>query len=339
MLLNNFFLNDLGTAKYLLFLIICLIIFSFVSYFTNIIFIKLNILDFPNKRKSHLKPVPISGGTILTVTSTLIYFFLTTKIDFAFYSNIIFISFIFYIFGLIDDLKNPRTSVKTLIIILILIISLLRFDDFVVSEIRFNYFFGLNLSLGYLSIPFTLFCIFMFFNALNYADGKNGICISYSIFVLFFISIINSNISIYEQLIILSLVVLLIFNLKNSLFLGNNGVNFLSVFLSLLIIKTYNLGNNNFFCDEILLLMFLPGLDAARVTILRIYKKISPVTPDKRHFHHYLSIYVNDKYIWIIYLILASIPIVILKISEEFLISILFPTILYSFLIFKSFKH
>ena len=45
-------------------------------------------------------------------------------------------------------------------------------------------------------------------------------------------------------------------------------VNFLSIFISLLIIKSYNLNEITIFCDEILLLMLIPGLDAARVTYI-----------------------------------------------------------------------
>ena len=57
----------------------------------------------------------------------------------------------------------------------------------------------------------------MFFNALNYADGKNGICISYSIFLLFFISSINFDQKIFNHSLIFTLILLLIFNLKNKL--------------------------------------------------------------------------------------------------------------------------
>ena len=71
---------------------------------------------------------------------------------------------------------------------------------------------------------------------------------------------------------IITLAILLIFNVRNKLFLGNNGVNFLSIFLSLLIIKIYNVDNNNIYCDEIFLLMLIPGIDASRVTLQRIYK-------------------------------------------------------------------
>ena len=69
--------------------------------------------------------------------------------------------------------------------------------------------------------------------------------------------------------------------LNNKLFLGNSGVNFISIFISLLIIKSYNTQNINLYCDEIFLLFYIPGLDAARVTITRALNKTSPFSPDK----------------------------------------------------------
>ncbi len=342
-MISEYFYNNMSLEKYILLLISFGFILLVISHLTNIFFIKFNILDFPNERKIHKKPIPNSGGTILIVSIFLFYIILNSifKINLYFYTNIIIISLIFYILGLIDDLKSPRTVIKIFLIFIILILSLLQFSELVVSELRFNYIYEQSISLGYLAIPFTIFCVFMFFNALNYSDGKNGICISYSIFLMIFLSLINSDYDndFFNHFIILSLLIILIYNLSNKLFLGNSGVNFISIFLSLLIIKIYNFDKNILFCDEIFLLMLIPGVDAARVTILRIYKKISPFSPDRNHLHHYLSKFINNNYIWVIYLFLSSLPIIVLYISSNFLIAVFIPIIIYTLLIFKSFNY
>tara|TARA_Y100000588_G_C13677841_1_gene679049 strand:- start:142 stop:618 length:477 start_codon:yes stop_codon:yes gene_type:complete len=133
------------------------------------------------------------------------------------------------------------------------------------------------------------------------------------------------------------LIIVLYFNLKNKLFLGNSGVNFLSIFISLLIIKSYNTQNISFFCDEIFLLLFIPGIDAARVTIYRALKKKSPFSPDKTHLHHYLEKYINDNFIWLFYLLISILPILFLKLTQSFFISILLSGILYLILFNKFF--
>ena len=341
MSLNNFFLFNMDLEKYFIFLILYVIILFSISYIINILFIRYKLLDIPNERKSHIKPTPISGGTILVISTIFAYLFLKyiTKMNLDFYDNLVFISIIFFLLGLFDDIKNPKAVVKIFLILILLFISLLKYNSLIINELRFLHLANLNITLGYFSIPFTIFCIFMFFNALNYSDGKNGISISYSIFILIFISLLNDNIKIFLFSLILSLLVVLFLNLKDKLFLGNNGVNFLSIFLSFFIIKTYNLNQNNFFCDEIFLLMLIPGLDASRVTVLRIYKKISPFAPDKRHLHHYLSKFISNDYIWFFYLLLCTMPIVIEKISSNFSVALAVPIIIYIFLILRFSKQ
>ena len=56
----------------------------------------------------------------------------------------------------------------------------------------------------------------------------------------------------------------------------------MSCVLFLLFIKTYI--DRNLYFDEIILIVFLPTIDAARITIERIMKGTSPFNSDKNHF-------------------------------------------------------
>ena len=341
MLFNNLISPNFYDNKYLYLLIFSIIFIPLLTTFINTQCKKFNLLDVPNERKNHKFPTPISGGIIILI-SLFIFYFLLQNILFIklyFFLDILLISTIFFFIGAYDDKKNPKTILKINLILILLLSLTVVFDDFVVQELRFKYFFQDGITLKYLSIPFTIFCIFMFFNALNYADGKNGVCITYVIFVIIFLSSIQGDFKEFYFLNILTLIILLFYNLRDKLFLGNNGVNLLSIYLSLIIIKTYNLKSFDFYCDEIFLLMLIPGIDATRVTVQRIYKKISPVKPDKKHLHHYLSILVQDKFVWILYLLLSSSPIILLNYSENFLLSILLPLLIYFFVIFKVTKN
>ena len=175
-MISEYFYNNMSLEKYILLLISLTFILLIISHLINIFFIRFNILDFPNDRKIHKKPIPISGGTILILSILLFYIILggIFKINLYFYINIIIISVIFYILGLIDDLKSPRTVIKIFLIFIILILSLLQFNELVVSELRFNYIYERNISLGYFAIPFTIFCVnffklfFNFFKILSF---------------------------------------------------------------------------------------------------------------------------------------------------------------------------
>ena len=178
------------------------------------------------------------------------------------------------IIGFIDDIKILNTNLKVGIIIVLIFLAILYSEHFLIQKLNFHYIFNKTFILEILAIPFTIFCIFILFNTLNFADGKNGIAISLSIFwFIYLLFKFNSNIFIIVE-ILLVLLILLFFNLKNRFFLGNSGVNFLSIFLSLVIIKSYNI-QNILFCDEIFLLLLIPGIDAARVIIVRSLNKKS----------------------------------------------------------------
>ena len=337
--LTSIFLRDIELDKFIIFTLIGFIVILILIFFSNKICLKFNILDYPNKRKSHLKPISLSGGIVIFL-SLLIFCIISIKTNIFkinFYIDIIVYSSIFFIFGLYDDLKQPKTIYKVLLIIVFILSILFYSEVFILNDLQFKHLKFLNTNLTYLSIPFTVFCIFMFFNALNYSDGKNGISISYSVFLsLYFIFYSKIEITLFLYFILI-LITLLTFNLKNKLFLGNNGINFISIFLSLYLIKSYNSNLIEIYCDEILLLMYLPGLDAARVTITRIINKISPFKPDRIHFHHKLEFYFSDNYIWILNLIIGVSPIFILKITNNFYLSFILSTLIYIIFLARKF--
>ena len=83
-------------------------------------------------------------------------------------------------------------------------------------------------------------------------------------------------------------------NAKKNIFLGDSGTYFVGLIISLYFIKSYNL-NLNILCDEILVIMLLPGLEMARLFIERILNKKNPLLADRNHFHHLLLRYFENK--------------------------------------------
>ena len=56
--------------------------------------------------------------------------------------------------------------------------------------------------------------------------------------------------------------------------------------ISYIIIKEYNYHGSKIFCEEIFLLMLIPGIDMLRLFAIRIIKGKSPFLPDNQHLHH-----------------------------------------------------
>lgn len=259
----------------------------------------ININDIPNnKRKIHLHPIPLLGGTLIifNLIITFFYFFLFEErllIDHLYYQNSIksFIVFIFvftslFLTGIIDD-KFTLSPIKRLFIITFLIYILCATDYLlIVDNLKFS-FLNLNLEFKQLSKIFTILCFIIFIISMNMFDGINLQSFLFYLinFTTLLIMLNNFNLIIFS--ILLSLVFFGYLNYKNKCFLGDSGSYLLSFFLGYYLIKLYNT-NEILYSDYIVNFLFLPIIDSIRVIIKRTMKKKSIFLPDNFHIHHRL---------------------------------------------------
>ncbi len=268
----------------------------------------LKIMDIPDSiRKVHSKPVPSIGGFIIFpyLITSLIYQNYLTEISLKQLLLWLFLLIFFFIIGFVDDRHHLSAKIKTFFLLSCLLIVLPLDKSLTISALVFQgieYIIVLNQA----SLFFSVFCIFFLYNALNFSDGLNGIAIGLCIYWIISIIIITGSSNVFYLAIAISLFIVLLPNLLSKIFIGNSGVNLLSILFSLLFI---NLLNNNFILfDQIILLVFLPSLDMIRITIERILDNKSPAEPDQKHFHHFLLKISSAKYVFIPYLAFAIVP-------------------------------
>ena len=301
--------------------------------YRNKISILFGIMDFPdNSRKSHLSPIPCIGGLIIFpyISASLIalYFISFIKIKILLIWLFIFTSF--FITGFLDDRIHLNAKTKTFILLFVLFIVLPLDKSLIIEYLIFkDVKYPILLNQG--SLFFTIFCIYFFYNSLNFSDGLNGISISLSLYFLITIIIERNEFNIFYFSLLLGLLVVLLPNLLSKIFIGNSGVSFLASVIFLLLIDSYK--NGYLLFDEIILIVFLPTVDAVRITLERITKGYSPFTSDKNHFHHLLTKIFNKKYVFIPYLIFAILPYLCSKIGVISYLSFIIFTIIY-FLVF-----
>ena len=270
-------------------------IISIISILFSIyVYKKLRILDFPNKRKVHLKPIPLSGGFaffIIISLSTFYYFYAIEA-----YSSIIFFFYLvaisLFFLGLIDDLYqiNAQKRLITTTIIYLVFFTQDVFnqnDNFFLINFVHLELTNQTLHLNYIqSLILTIFCILCFQNAINMIDGLNGlssmIMIIINSFIIYYSK--NSNFIEINYILIVFLFVYFLFNLKSKLFLGESGIYLLTFVTSLLIIFSYKRGF--LLLDQIILLLLIPGLDMIRVSLFRLRNRVKISKPDKNHIHH-----------------------------------------------------
>ena len=189
-----------------------------------------------------------------------------------------------------------------------------------------------TLNIFSFSIFFVVFCLVVFLNAANMFDGINLQCSSYFLFLNIYLQLILEFDS-FLTLLMIGLIFFMILNAKNKSYLGDSGVYLMATIYALIIIKLYNKGY--LFCDQILLMMLIPGLDMIRLTFLRVFKGTHPFKADNNHIHHLLASKFNEFKVFLITFFLIVIPNFLGFLLNKYTIFILISLLIYFYMIIK----
>ena len=271
----------------------------------------LGLVDIPNKEKIHNNPTPLIGAF-----SSVIFFLIANS--FILYQNfdkdlmlLLSTSLAFFFIGLIDDRFNLVAYKKFLITILILLIFLFYSEKLLVTQL-YSSFLDRYYNLGRLSLFFTILCILLLSNALNLADGINGLASGIATIWMFLITLYTS--SDYSNIYFLISILMLVntyFIYQGKYFLGDCGSLFFGSAISLLLIFNYNeiMPQRTIPLETIFIFFMVPGLDMFRLFLFRIAKKKNPFARDLNHLHHYLLKVLKLPKVLIIYFSLISLSI------------------------------
>jgi UDP-GlcNAc:undecaprenyl-phosphate GlcNAc-1-phosphate transferase len=312
----------------------------YIVYILNLVLL---IIFFNNSKKISKKfslfkktndNTPIVGGLGIYsyfILNTLSLYFFENKIISNNLSILILISSIFFI-GLIDDIFNLSYKLRLLLIFLVIFIFLNFNNEFIVKQL---YFETINKTfiISNFSYFLTPFFILLLINSLNMADGINGN--SGLIFLCYFMIIFshNSQLNAFLFIIVVSIIIFLFFNFKNLLYIGDSGIYFISIFVSLYLIDSYNQNLSNLSCEKIFLLLMIPGIDMFRLFCIRIYNKKNPFKGDLNHLHHILIKRFNLIYSLVIYTSLILWPFIILIFFNTNIFYLIFTNLVFYFLL------
>ena len=319
-----------------------LIFIIFLKKISNIF----NLYDYPNFRKKHENPTALLGGVLLflSILNLILFSFILennilNKFGFANENDQLFFisSFIIFLIGIYDDKKGLTANLKLFIIALLVVVLLVMDQDLNISNLNFL-FLEKSISFSKFTIPFTVLCFVIFINAFNMFDGIDLQASLYS-FILLIILIFKSQFYLLGIYLFLQICFIVYLNYKKKIFLGDNGSLLLAFIFSYLIIKSYNYQNNNFYADEIFLIMLFPGLDMIRLTFLRLFNKKHPFKPDNEHIHHYLMKKFNLIKTNLLIQSSIVIPLLFYYVTNLIIVSILIKIILYLSLIYVSKKN
>ena len=256
---------------------------------------RLGLLDFPDPaggRKLHARVTPLVGGLVLVLTAAAAV--LAMLLIFPTVPRRMLLWFLFTVTGLflvgaMDDRIGLTARTRLAVASGFLLAAIAQVPDFSVSFLLFAGQQDLFLLPGLLGLGFSLLCFVGLLNAVNMADGKNGLVIGQA---LIWSAILMLRLPVHMLPLMAAiagaLLVLFVFNMKGRLFLGDNGSYGLSAMFGLLAIYAWNHGFADIHADDIALIFAIPVFDTLRLIIFRVWQGKSPFTPGRDHLHHYL---------------------------------------------------
>lgn len=254
---------------------------------------RIGLLDHPGGRKDHAAPTPVTGGLAIAL-GTMIPALLLSEVT-PQLLGLGLAAAVLIITGVIDDLKDLRWQYRILAQVVAALCIVLVGD---VKVEAIGPVFGLGqMALGSLSIPFTVLATVGLINALNMADGLDGLAGSMALCALVMLiagSIYSGNAELTHGLTVLAgaLAGFLALNMRTPwrkrayVFLGNSG----SAYLGLVIAwAAFRLTQNPDHPVTPVLAPFLiapPVIDCLVLIVKRIRQGRSPFAADRTHAHH-----------------------------------------------------
>lgn len=279
---------------------------------------RLNLVDKPNFRKVHTKPISVMGGTVI-LFSFLIGIWIGHPIETEI-KPLIIGAIIMYVLGLVDDIYDLKPYIKLAGQIAAALV--VAFYGVTIDFISLP--MGTTIHFGFLSIPITVIWIVAITNAINLIDGLDGLASGVSaigLITIGFIAILQANIFITMICCVLlgSLIGFLFYNFHPAkIFLGDSGalmIGFIIGFLSLLGFKNITIIALFF----PIVILAVPFIDTLFAMIRRVKKGQHIMQADKSHLHHKLLAlgYTHRQTVLLIYSIsiLFSLSSIILYLS------------------------
>lgn len=269
---------------------------------------RMQVVDFPGERKVHCEPIPRIGGVAMVAGAVLpIAMWLVPQREVV--ALLIGMSVIL-VFGVWDDRRDLDYRIKFLGQLIAALVVV------VYGEVRIETLpFGASQTLSpSLSIPLTVFALLGITNAINLADGLDGLAGGTTLLSLGAIALLgylqnDLSVVMIALAVIGSILGFLRFNTHPArIFMGDGGSQFLGFSVGALVIMLTYDTHSALSSALPLLLLGLPILDTLMVMTQRLLERRSPFSPDKNHIHHKLLERGLDHYeaVFLIYAVQAS---------------------------------
>jgi len=269
---------------------------------------KLSFIDAPGERKVHELPIPRIGGVAMVAgaVTPILMWVERPPLVLAFLVGI----GIILVFGVWDDRKALDFRLKFLGQFLAISVVVIYGG----VEIRYLPFHSIEPVPAYVSIPFTYFALLGVTNAINLADGLDGLAGGTMLLSIAAIGLLaflagDDLLVVFCLAVMGSIIGFLRYNTYPAqVFMGDCGSQFLGFSVGVLVIILTQDSNPALSPSMTLLILGLPIVDTFIVMGQRVYEGRSPFKPDRNHVHHRLLEFGFDHYeaVLIIYVAQAA---------------------------------
>ena len=249
---------------------------------------RLQIVDIPDARKVHVGAIPRIGGIAMVAGAVIpILVWMTPGEE---VSSLLWGMAIIFVFGIWDDRNDLDYRIKffgqTLAVLVVVV-----FGNVSITSIPL---LGGHEIPQYIAYPLTILFLLGITNAINLADGLDGLAggtTLLSLGVIALLAYVEDDI----QLLLISMAILgsilgfLRFNTHPArVFMGDGGSQFLGFSVGVLSLLLTQREGALLSTALPLLILALPILDTTMVMVYRIREGRSPFSADKNHIHHRL---------------------------------------------------
>lgn len=256
------------------------------------------IYDVPDERKKHEYGVSSLGGIAIFAGLMMSLLLASNFSDNSEIQYFIAAFLIIFILGVIDDIFDLKAWKKFLGQLLATAMLTLKANLLITN---LHGFLGVH-ELSYAgSVGISFFSILLLINSFNLIDGVDGLAgsLGFIACLLFGVFFLMNNAITYAILSFAMSGALLGFLMYNyppaKIFMGDSGSTLIGLVTAILSIKFIEnpFINSGFAVNAAPAIAFgillIPLMDVLRVFSLRIYKKQSPLMPDRNHLHHLLQ--------------------------------------------------
>jgi len=258
--------------------------------------LRLNLVDVPGGRKSHLGKIPLIGGIGMFVG--FVFALLFTPISFEPFRALFAGGALMVFVGVLDDFNEMSPKLKFLLQIVAALIMIQLGGVRLVA--LGNLFYQGDIFLPYiLSVIVTVIATLGVMNAVHMTDGSDGLAGSLSLveFGLLFYLAFTSHL--YSEVLVIcvmigALLAYLSFNFpvygraRAWAFMGDAGSLFIGFVLSWFLISLSQEPLSIASPMVFVWIVAIPLFDATAAILRRLMKRQSPMLPDAKHLHHLL---------------------------------------------------